>query len=178
MSLLQRLHHFLIKPVAEPPVADIYRLCVEQARRVEFYQNLGVPDTIDGRFDLLLLHVFIIMRRLDTEKETKQQLFDLMFADMDRSLREMGVGDMSISKKIKPMISAFYGRGQAYQKALGESDEMLAASLRRNLYGSTEVTPSVLTQMTDYVRSTVAVLAQQSVTDITASRFHFVAPMR
>jgi cytochrome b pre-mRNA-processing protein 3 len=177
MSLLQRLHDFLLKPVVEPSVADMYRRCVEQARSIDFYQALGVPDTIDGRFDLLLLHVFIVMQRLDTEAIVKQKLFDLMFSDMDRSLREMGVGDMSISRKIKPMISAFYGRGQAYQKALADSDDVLAQSLGRNLYGSTQVNPDVLQQMASYVRQTVASLDAQPLEDIVAGKVKFVAPV-
>lgn len=176
MSLLQRLHSFLLKPVVEPPVADLYRSCVEQSRQVAFYETLGVPDTIDGRFDLLLLHVFIVMFRIDSEKRLKQQLFDLMFADMDRSLREMGVGDMSISRKIKPMISAFYGRGQAYQKALAESDDVLAATLERNLYGTVKVSPENLQQMTGYVRRTIAKLKAQPLEAICAGQLAFAAP--
>jgi cytochrome b pre-mRNA-processing protein 3 len=177
MSLLQRLHSFLSKPVAEPPVADMYRLCVEQARQPAFYQTLGVPDTIDGRFDLLLLHVFIVMQRLGDEARLKQQLFDLMFSDMDRSLREMGVGDMSISRKIKPMISAFYGRGYAYQKALLESDDVLAATLGRNLYGSVHAAPDILQQMAAYVRRIVAALEQQPLEDIIKGKLEFIAPV-
>ena len=134
MAWLQRLHQLVSKPLAAPAIADLYNACVLQARQPEFYSAFGVPDTVDGRFDLLLLHVFMLMHRLDHEADAKQELFDLMFADMDRSLREMGVGDMSISRKIKPMISAFYGRGQAYQRALDADDTTLAATLRRNLY--------------------------------------------
>lgn len=177
MSLLQRLHNFLSKPVVELPVADLYHACVAQARRVEFYETLDVPDTIDGRFDLLLLHVFIVMQRLNDQSATKQQLFDLMFADMDRSLREMGVGDMSISKKIKPMISAFYGRGKAYQKAFAESDAVLAETLGRNLYGKIDVKSEVLQQVTRYVRATVTSLEKQPLDAIINGELKFDAPV-
>src|SRR6202042_1273633 len=106
-----------------------YNICVAQARSPEFYSVLGVPDTVDGRFDLLVLHVALVMRKLGPEADIKQQLFDLMFADMDQSLREMGVGDMSIGKRIKPMIAAFYGRAQAYERALVEGDEELQRAI-------------------------------------------------
>ncbi len=177
MSLLQRLHHFFIKPVVEPPVAELYAACVDQARQVEFYQDLQVADTIDGRFDLLLLHVFLLMYRLHEAGALKQQLFDLMFADMDRNLREMGVGDMSVGKKIRPMISAFYGRGKAYQKALGESDGALAATLGRNLYGNRQVSPEILQHMTSYVRRAAASLENQNLADIMNGKVTFAEPL-
>lgn len=175
MPVLQRLHDFFTKPVAPAPVQDLYRSCVEQARRVAFYQQFAVPDTVDGRFDLLLLHVFLVMNRLSSRPDLKQQLFDLMFADMDRSLREMGVGDMSISRKIKPMISAFYGRGQAYHKALNDGDDSLTATLGRNLYGAIQVSPEILQQLTNYVRRTVASLDRQSIEDIFSGKIIFEA---
>ena len=133
--MLQSLARFFAGPADDPAVAALYGACVAQARLPDFYRVLAVPDTIDGRFDLLVLHVVLVMRRLSGEAEFKQQLFDLMFADMDRNLREMGVGDMGVGKKIKPMISAFYGRAQVYEKALAESDDALAQALARNLYG-------------------------------------------
>ncbi len=176
MTIIQRLYSFLSQPEIDPAVTELYRSCVAQARRVEFYRDLAVPDTVDGRFDLLLLHVCLVMRRLDREGETKQQLFDLMFADMDRNLREMGVGDMSIGKKIRPMISAFYGRAQAYEKALGESDEALAAVLGRNLYGAAQPDMEILSRMADYVRRAVAALDKQPLADLVAGRVEFVTP--
>jgi cytochrome b pre-mRNA-processing protein 3 len=178
MTLLQRLHNFLSKPAVPQAVTDLYAACVEQARQPAFYQDLAVPDTVDGRFDLLLLHVFIVMMRLSNETQLKQQLFDLMFADMDRNLREMGVGDMSISKKIKPMISAFYGRGQAYHGALAGNDDDLAAALSRNLYGSRPVGADILNKMTTYVRATVASLEEQKDENIVAGQIMFVRPIR
>lgn len=177
MSLLQRLRHFLTKPVFDPAVVALYNSCVAQARRVEFYQAYAVPDTLDGRFDLLLLHVFMVMQRLDAATDIKQQLFDLMFDDMDRNLREMGVGDMSVGKKIRPMISAFYGRGQAYQKALVGSDDELAATLKRNLYGKVTVEPAIAMAMTRYVRKVVAELEQQSLSSLREGQITFPVPV-
>lgn len=163
--MLQRLARVFAAPVANPAIAALYQSCVGQARAEGFYRKLGVPDTIDGRFDLLLLHVYLVMRRMG-DREAKQSLFDLMFADMDRSLREMGVGDMGIGKRIKPMIGAFYGRSQAYEKALAEDDKALAQVLARNLYGKITPPPEALPAMAAYVRRAVTALEEQSADEI------------
>jgi cytochrome b pre-mRNA-processing protein 3 len=175
MPLLQSLARMLKAPSDDPAIAALYGACIAQARRPQFYGDFKVPDTIDGRFDLLLLHVVLVMRRLGDAVPAKQKLFDLMFADMDRSLREMGVGDMGIGRRIKAMISAFYGRAQAYEKALGEGDEALAAALARNLYGKVSPSPDALRAMTGYVRQTVAKLDAQSPADIASGNVEFEA---
>ncbi len=174
MPLLQQLTRLFASPAENPAIAALYTRCVEQARRPEFYSRLGVPDTIDGRFDLIVLHVFLAMRRLDAD--SKQQLFDLMFADMDRNLREMGVGDMGIAKRIKPMIAAFYGRAQAYETALAAGDSELQQALARNLYGKAQPSPEALQAMASYMRSAVAKLDQQSPAEIAAGQVEFGAP--
>ncbi len=177
MRLWKNLAQLLSRPVADSATTDLYRACVAQARRVEFYQTLGIPDTIDGRFDLLVLHVFLVMRRLAEQRDVKQKLFDLMFTDMDRCLREMGVGDMSIGKKIKPMIQAFYGRITFYERALNEPDERLAESLQRNLYGASPATPENVQRMADYVRQALAALDRQDLSDIITGHVVFVTPV-
>lgn len=173
MSLLERLTQIFAAPPAGPAATELYRRAVLQARSEEFYRLLGVPDTIDGRFDLLLLHVFLIMRRLGEEAALKQNLFDLMFADMDQSLREMGVGDMSIGKRMKPMIAAFYGRAQAYEKALAGNGNELAAALARNLYGKIAPSPAALRQLADYVRRSAAGLENQPLEDLLSGQAVF-----
>lgn len=164
MTLLKRLYHFFARPVADPAIDGLYRACVAQARKVEFYQIFGVPDTVDGRFDLLLLHVFLVMQRLD-KAEARQQLFDLMFADMDLSLREMGVSDVTIGKKMKPMLAAFYGRSQAYQQALAGATN-LPSTLQRNLYGKVEASPGNLRGIAAYVCQSVEKLEHQTAEQI------------
>ena len=81
-------------------VEALYGATMAQARRPEFFRDLAVPDTLDGRFDMLALHMVLLLRRLKADGEVNralaQELLDLMFADMDRSFREMGVGDYSI----------------------------------------------------------------------------------
>jgi cytochrome b pre-mRNA-processing protein 3 len=173
--VLATLRNLLARPV-DPAAAALYGACVAAARQPVFYASLGVPDSVDGRFDLLLLHVALVVRRLG-DARAKQRLFDAMYADMDRSLREMGVGDMSIGKKMKPMLAAFYGRAGAYEKALAESgDASLAAALSRNLYGLAAGEAEHAPQIASYVRRCVASLAAQDEAAIMRGRVSFVPP--
>ena len=118
----------------------LYWACVEQARSPEFYADLGVPDTLDGRFELITLHAGLLIRRLNAEgeigKAVAQDVFDAMFREFDSALREMAVGDMSVGKKIKAMGEAFYGRMKAYDDGLSAGDpRQLDAPFARNLLG-------------------------------------------
>lgn len=128
----------------EAAAADaLYRAIVAQARQPGFYTAAAVPDTPDGRFDVIVAHAVLVLRRLHREPESTrdlaQSVFDLMFADMDQNLREMGVGDLAVGKRIKAMAKGFYGRLAAYERALDAHDgAALTAALRRNLYRKTE----------------------------------------
>ena len=122
---------------------EIYGAAVRAARRPILYQpppaGFGVPDTLDGRFDLVALHAALLIRRLRAQPEPgprlAQALFDAMFADMDRSLRELGVGDLSVPKKVRRMWEALHGRAMAYEAALDAADRpALAAALSRNVW--------------------------------------------
>ena len=143
-------------------VDTLYAKAVAQARLPIFYAEREVPDTVDGRFDLLVLHVFLLMHRLGAEgretRQVNQALFDLMFADMDRSLREMGVSDTSVGKRVKEMARAFYGRVDAYEPVLNDLAK-LEEALARNLYRGNEVKPATLSAMAYYIQSQVAALA-------------------
>ena len=117
----------------------LYVAAIEVARRPVFFQQFGVQDTVDGRFDTLSLVVILIMRRLKNcgvdGKKISQQLFDSMFADMDLSLREMGAGDIGVSKRVRVMAEAFLGRLNAYVIALDKNDRLaMGAAMRRNLF--------------------------------------------
>ena len=116
----------------------LYGNAVELARDPAFFRDHGVADTVDGRFDALALVVALVMRRLkgcgDAGSELSQQLFDSMFSDMDLSLREMGAGDIGVSKRVRVMAEAFMGRLDAYATALDNDDRAaLAAAIGRNL---------------------------------------------
>ena len=152
-------------------VDALYAKAVAQARQPVFYADREVPDTVDGRFDMLVLHVFLLLHRLGGEgremKAVTQELFDLMFADMDRSLREMGVSDMSVGKRVKEMARAFYGRVDAYEPVLGDA-EKLKVALARNLYRGQEVSDASLAAMAHYIQTQVAALAALDAASIAA----------
>lgn len=135
----------------------LYATLVARARTPALYAELGVPDTLDGRFDMIVLHMFLVLERLkdggEQGRRLSQALFDLMFQDMDRSLRELGVSDHAIGRRIKQMISAFYGRIQAYGGAV-EDPTRLAQALRRNIYRERAVDPGAVARLADYVLAT------------------------
>ena len=116
--------------------ASLYAAAVTQARQPLFYVALGVPDTLEGRFELIVLHVHLLCRRLGklgpAGAALAQALFDCMFRDMDRNLRELGVGDPSLPRRIKAMLEAYYGRIKAYEAAFAEGG--LAKAIARNVY--------------------------------------------
>src|SRR6202453_1646606 len=121
---------------------ELYGAAVAAARDPFFYTSLGVPDTLDGRFDMVGLYTFLIIQRLTREPAPgpalAQAVFDAMFGDMEVNLREMGVGDLSVGRKVRVMWEAFHGRSAAYQEALAAGDaERLAAALERNVWRGT-----------------------------------------
>lgn len=142
----------------------LYDLAVQQSRLPVFYKSLSVPDTLTGRFDLILLHAFPVLSRAGreiAEKETARRLaqdfFDVMFTDMDRSARERGVGDLSVPRHMKQMMQAFRGRVLAYEAAGNDKHAMIDA-LARNLYGSAPARPApeILEKMYVYVNDCAA----------------------
>jgi cytochrome b pre-mRNA-processing protein 3 len=122
----------------------LYGAIVAQARRPAFYTAYGAPDTTDGRFDMVVLHVALVCRRLGREtgageaaRHLSQRVFDMFCADMDHNLREMGVGDLTVPKKMRRMGEAFYGRLEVYDRALAATgDDELAIALARNVLGT------------------------------------------
>lgn len=156
----------------------LYMALVEQARARGFYARLGVPDTVDGRFDVITLHAFLVFNRIKRGRDQGlgQALFDVMFADMDRSLREMGVGDLSVGGKVKQMVFAFYGRMAAYETALASDDEELRGALLRNVYRGRSPGKLELAELGDYVRAKAEVLAAQDMADIADGQIEFGDP--
>ncbi len=113
-----------------------------RARQTELYSSLGVPDTIDGRFDMIILHNDAVMCHMQAGEELDrafaQTLIDELFRDMDRSLREMGVGDMGVGKRVKKMATVYYGRASAYAQARITGDRSLTTALVRNVFAGDE----------------------------------------
>lgn len=165
-------------------VAALYGAAAAQARLPAFFTQGGVPDSLDGRFDLLTLHLVLVLRRLDGQGRPamarRQQLFDLFAADMDRNLREMGVGDTGISRRVKTMGQAFYGRLQAYDQALrAPADKRRAAlmtALDKNLYGTVPTAPVALAAMARYMLAATDDLQQQPVSALLAGQINFLMP--
>lgn len=150
----------------DEPARSLYAGIVAQARRPEFFLACGLPDTVDGRFDLLVLHVFLVMHRLKRghgqTAELSQALFDVFFQNMDEGLRELGAGDMGVGRRIKAMAEGFYGRVLAYEQALAQGDQALEGCVRRNLYGATDGTREQVHAVVLYIRSASATLAGQA----------------
>ncbi|MEC7488583.1 MAG: ubiquinol-cytochrome C chaperone family protein [Pseudomonadota bacterium] len=160
------------------PVHDIYNRIVKRSREPCFYKEFCVPDTLDGRFEMLSLHLFLVLRRLRRDAQTaskiSQDLFDYMFEDMDLSLREMGAGDMGVGKRIKAMVQAFYGRVASYEEGLADPGGGLEAALKRNVYGmDAEYAPVAM--LASYVRAQDAHLETISQTNIEIADFEFGA---
>ena len=155
----------------------LYGAVVAQARRPAFYRHLGVPDSLDGRFELIVLHAFLLFHRLKRDhaesEALSQAVFDLLFLDMDQSLREMGVGDLGVGKRIKQMVQAFYGRVAAYDGGLAGGPGELEAALERNLYGTVSPDSAQVGAMAGYLRDQEALLAEQAIADLVAGELSF-----
>ena len=155
----------------------LYERAVAQARQPPFYTSLGVPDSLDGRFDMVALHVFLLLRRLKRDggagARLAQRLFDLMFHDMDESLRELGVGDLGVGRRVKVMAKALYGRIAAYEAGLAGDDRVLAAALARNLFGTASAREDQLAALCAYLRREAAALADQPDAELWAGRVRF-----
>lgn len=117
----------------------LYGAAVAAARDPHLYLGLGVPDTLDGRFDLVGLYVFLLIDRLnglpDPGAPLSQAVFDAMFSDMDTNLRELGVGDLSVGRRVRAMWEALHGRARAYEEAIAAGDDAaLQEALARNIW--------------------------------------------
>lgn len=162
-----------------PPAAihEIYRIIVEQARQPRFYTDYGVPDTVDGRFEMVTLHAFLVLRRLkgasESSSDTAQALFDLMFEDMDVSLREMGAGDMGVGKRVKAMVQAFYGRIASYEAGLAGEKGDLEDALARNVYATSDAGEPATEALADYLRARAAHMTSLELGDIERGKFEF-----
>jgi cytochrome b pre-mRNA-processing protein 3 len=164
------------KNTATEPVYGIYRAIVAQSRQPVFYAEWGVPDTVTGRFDMISLHMALLFRRLRAAtgpgKDFSQSVFDLFFKDMDRSLREMGVTDLGVPKKIQKMGNLFFGLLAAINEAMDRGDvEALANVLSRNIFDG-EASENAR-RLAEYAMAQDATLASQPVETITAGTVTF-----
>jgi cytochrome b pre-mRNA-processing protein 3 len=124
-------------------IRDLYGAIVAQARSAAFYTGYGVPDTVEGRFDLIVLHLVLVLARLERDgnagRGVGQELFDVFCGDLDGNLREMGVGDLAVPKHMRRFGEAFYGRQAAYLAAFAApGDGELEKALMRNIFGGAD----------------------------------------
>ncbi|MGD9510670.1 MAG: ubiquinol-cytochrome C chaperone family protein [Geminicoccaceae bacterium] len=183
-SWLGRFRRRLQRNGARLDVAHaLYHALVEQARRPVLYTELHVPDSRDGRLELIYLHAILLMRRLRSEgsagQELAQDLFDLLFRDVDRHLREWGVGDLSVGKHVKALAQSFFGRATALDGPLSDGDhEAISEVLWRNVYAEVaEPDPAAVAGLADYLLAQDRWLASQAPADLLAGRPAF-APGR
>lgn len=157
----------------------LYGETIHAARRHDFFSAMGVPDTPEGRFEILSLMAFLVLRRLKTEPEAKdvsQAFFDVMFDDIDANLRELGVGDISVGKKVKKLAESFYGRIKAYEEALAvEGNDQLCHALTRYPYRNTDPVHGNITRLAAHVRTEDAHLAAQGTEDLLSAKISFAA---
>lgn len=186
MSVLAKLiDRVLSGPDRRELVAQrLYAALTAQARRPEFFLQCGVPDTVDGRFEMVALHAFLLFRRLKGHGEkasaVAQGVYDIMFGDFDASVRELGAQDLGVGRRIKFMTEAMNGRFAAYDASLAAGAVELELALKRNLYGTTEPHDDVLKRMADYVRTADAELSAQPVDQLMRGllRFPTIEPER
>jgi cytochrome b pre-mRNA-processing protein 3 len=166
----------------DPSIASLYGTIVAQARAPAFYQSYGVPDTVNGRLEMIMLHAVLFLCRVEGEpasvRALGQGLFDHFCRDMDASMREMGVGDLAVPRKMRRIGEAFYGRQAAYRAALAAPDEaVLAVALQRNVYdGATP--PGCADALAAYVREVERALAAQAGEGFRRAELTFPAPAK
>ena len=162
-----------------PAPEALYGQIMAAARRPQLYLGrFSAPDTLEGRFDLLVLHLFPVVRRLAAmpapAPDLAQSLSDHVFLSFDRALREMGVGDLAVPKRMKKLGSDYNGRTQAYSAALAEGEDPLAAAIARNVLASSE--PEKGRALARYMIATVAALEPVLYADFEAGRVPFPNP--
>lgn len=155
----------------------LYRRLVSQARQPVFYRTFAVPDTVEGRLEMIFLHLVLLFHRLHRDgeagQEVTQAVFDQFTADMDRSLREMGVGDLSVPKRMKAIGQSFYGRLEVYGRALAEEDRAaLSRALDRNLRPDGPADDR-FGQLSAYAFDAASTLHGASIGDIIGGEFAF-----
>nr|WP_321483323.1 ubiquinol-cytochrome C chaperone family protein [uncultured Cohaesibacter sp.] len=156
---------------------ELYRQIVAAARQPEFYLSYAVEDSVTGRFEMIVLHAYVFFYRMKSEtakdRELSQAVFGRFFQDMDDSLREQGVGDLSVPKKIKKMAQSFYGHVEAYDQAREQGGEALAIALSRNIYGEENTVCPEAAGLARYILLCEEKLKLQTVEDFSKGELHF-----
>ncbi|SON56184.1 hypothetical protein HDIA_2643 [Hartmannibacter diazotrophicus] len=154
-------------------VDRLYGAVMATSRDPAYYTDFAVADTVEGRFDLLMLHVVLVVRRLqregDGDKAMAQTLTEAFFADMDRTIREMGIGDLSVPKRMKKISQAFFGRYTVYDQAINAKDrEGLAEALQRNIYDALDERAEAAQRLAGHVLKQAKALDDMTIPDLSA----------
>lgn len=161
----------------EKITTSLYDQIVAAARQPVLYAEWGVPDTPLGRYEMVSLHLFLVLHRMRSDagpvREIAQELTDRFFADLDHSIRELGVGDLSVPKRMKKLASMFYGRVVSYGEAVDAGDALrLAEALARNVKPGEALWPEA-EDLSRYVLAAHRELADQTLADLSAGRIAF-----
>jgi cytochrome b pre-mRNA-processing protein 3 len=176
--MLWPFNHFL-KPrtSSRGTIETIYGMIVAQAREPVFYQALGVPDTVNSRFDMVVLHLWMVLRQMNRTGDhagLAQLLFDRFCSDMDHNLRELGTGDLAVPRRMREFGQAFYGRTAAYDLALAAGEGALAEALCRNIFNGEPLEQAG--RLAAYVRQAVAGLAALDEGSLSDAAWQFPSP--
>jgi cytochrome b pre-mRNA-processing protein 3 len=150
------------KIAVDNPARRLHDAAVARSRAPAFYRSMGAPDTVEGRFELLTLHIVLLLDRLRDQPAIRQALFDTYVSDLDGALREMGVGDLSVGRRMKGLGAVFYGRAKAFDdafKALPDTTPLRALIARTILQGVDEGDPAPLAAYARDSREALASLA-------------------
>lgn len=169
----------LRKDPARDAADALFAAAAEAARNPVFFTHWGAPDTPEGRFEIQSLTVILLLDRLAAEGEATRKLAtyvsETMFAELDAALRELGVGDLSVGRRIRKLAEGFYGRANAYRSALKENDDAaLESALARNVY-EVETAPHAAA-LARYVKATAQALAAQPASRLGNGIVTFPAP--
>ena len=155
---------------------DIYGAIVTQARQGEFYAKLGIPDTPICRYDMVVLHLFLVLERLRREGPTtdtlQRLLLETFVADMDDSLRELGTGDVVVGKKVRRAAAGFYERARDYRAALTDGEHELEQALVRHGLARADA-PQERRALAGYVQAAATALEGQHGQELLACRLTF-----
>lgn len=156
----------------------LYGSSVAASRREVFFRELGVPDTIEGRFEMLVLHLFLVLDRLKSEgaerRELARGIADALFESLDDAMREMGVGDLTVPKRMHKAAGAFYGRLAAYEASLGSAEAgAVEAALMRNVYGGEIAAAGAAVRLARYLSHARRALARPEAMSIELGQVHF-----
>lgn len=169
-NMFQAIAGLFKKKPYELPAQLLYTNLVEQARQPYFYRDLGVADSVDGRFDMICLHLYLVLDRLENEPlaaQTTQYMMNYVISDVDRNFREMGVSDVGVGRKVQKLATALYGRLEAYQisgdKIESDSGVSFEKALCRNIYRSGERGDLPLTLLRQYSVQQKEFLASQKI---------------